>query len=298
MSGQVSTPSAYAGKPAAALVSASRYTFDELAEVYNQTREDYIVPMPMNARRMEEYVRYYDVDLDSSFVTIDGAGEQTGMDRDGERTGLGMLARRGERAWITRLGIKPNQRGHKIGLRLMEALFDSARAKKVHSVQLEVIEGNEPAHHLFLKLGFTETRRLLVIRRPPMPAQPDPSAAISLLSPDEVRACLDLRPAGASWLDETPSLINMGNLVGLRVTLPAGASGWILCCQTPLQLSHFVLDAPDHAVALALLQALHHTYPLRDTKVENLPVDSPWWTTYQQVGYVESFRRIEMLMHL
>src|SRR4051812_5416282 len=98
--------------------------------------------MPMNGRRMEEYVKHYDVDLEASFVAVNA--EEAEM-------GIGMLGLRGQRAWITRLGILPDQRGHSVGQFLVNKLIDTARERSVTQVQLEVIEGNEPAHRLFLK---------------------------------------------------------------------------------------------------------------------------------------------------
>ncbi|MBZ0277810.1 MAG: hypothetical protein K8I60_16810, partial [Anaerolineae bacterium] len=76
----------------------SAYSYKELADIYNQTRTDYIVPMPMNARKMEEYVKSYDVDMNASIVVYD---------HENELAGLGMLGIRGDRAWITRLGVIP-----------------------------------------------------------------------------------------------------------------------------------------------------------------------------------------------
>jgi len=145
-------------QPGFAAVPCSQYTFVELADIYNQSRVDYIVPMPMNAKRMEAYVRSYDVHLDASVVVFDSAGLTAG---------IGMLGLRGDRAWITRVGVIPERRGNHLGRYLMDTLIENARTRACRTVQLEVIKGNAPAHRLFLKLGFRETRELLVIRRPP-----------------------------------------------------------------------------------------------------------------------------------
>ena len=40
------------------IIPADRYTIEELTDLYNQTRVDYLVPMPMNADRLGEYVGY------------------------------------------------------------------------------------------------------------------------------------------------------------------------------------------------------------------------------------------------
>src|SRR4051794_14056292 len=77
----------------ALFVPASAYSFEQLAEIYNQTRVDYIVPMPMNSKRMADYVRFYDVDLDRSVVSLND--QQT-------PAGIIMIGVRGDRAWITR----------------------------------------------------------------------------------------------------------------------------------------------------------------------------------------------------
>ena len=43
------------------LIPVSRFTYEQLAAIYNQTRVDYMVPMPMNAARLAEYITTYDV---------------------------------------------------------------------------------------------------------------------------------------------------------------------------------------------------------------------------------------------
>ena len=71
------------------LLPASDFSFEELTEAYNQTRVDYIVPMPMNAAKLREYVETYDVDMDASAVVVEGS----------QILALGMLGTREGRAW-------------------------------------------------------------------------------------------------------------------------------------------------------------------------------------------------------
>ena len=77
------------------LLPASAFSYQELTDAYNHTRVDYLVPMPMNAKKLQAYVENYDIDLDASAVAIDGQ----------EVLGLAMLGVREGRGWITRLGI-------------------------------------------------------------------------------------------------------------------------------------------------------------------------------------------------
>lgn len=274
-------------------VPTSQYNFTELADIYSRAREDYIVPMPMNARRMEDYVTAYDVDLASSFVAMDT--------EDGEINGICMLGVRDDRTWITRLGVIPDRRRRRSGLFLMEAEIDASQRLGKDFVQLEVIKGNDPAHRLFTKLGFEVTRELLVIRRPPGAVDPSlvPEMTIEPIEGEKVFRLLEKREVGAAWTEQTASLRNAGKMLGLCVTLPDGEEGWIVFQKTAFQLSHFVF-APDISDAMmsALLAAVHTTYNMQDTKVENVPVLHPTWQAYQKFGYVVAFGRIEMLLAL
>lgn len=277
------------------IVAASEFDFNQLATIYNQTRVDYIVPMPMNAKRMADYVKWYDIDLEASPVS---------MTADGTLTGLSMLGLRDERAWVSRLGVLPSARGRRTGSLLMEHMLAAARLRGARRIQLEVINGNEPAHKLFLKFGFSPTRNLRVIRRPP--GQPDPAlcpagSIITPMSETDIRGQLARRPVDVTWLEESRSLLNAGGLQGLRVMLPTGAAGWVVCQATAFQLAHLVIGLPcvgDTALATALLCALHAQFPNHDTKTENIPADHPATAAFAALGYVDAFHRIEMMRDL
>ncbi|PJF32128.1 MAG: hypothetical protein CUN51_00425 [Candidatus Thermofonsia Clade 1 bacterium] len=276
-------------------VLASQYSFDQLADIYNQARVDYIVPMPMNGKRMAEYVRDYDVDLNASAVAING---------DNVELGVCMLGRRADRAWITRLGVIPERRGRHIGQFLTELMLENARALGARRAQLEVIKGNEPATRLFYKLGFEPIRDLMVVRRPPgAPSEALNIAGAAFETLDSAQIAALLREyeqtQRAAWTEEAVSLRNAGNLRGLRVVLPGGESGWLLFQRLPFQLTHFVFGGTlSEPVVQALLYHLHKTHSAQDTKVENLPIDHPAWQVMQRFGYLEAFQRLEMYLYL
>lgn len=273
-------------------VPASAYTYEELADIYNQTRVDYLVPMPMNARRMQAYVQNYDVSLEQSIVATTEKHFPIG---------LGMLGLRGDRAWITRLGVLPNQRERRVGTFLMENLIFNARDCGARLIQLEVIVGNNPAQRMFEKFGFEWTRELLVVRRPPKPHAEGTHPLVHELrelDADEIEMYLAQREGGASWVEETASLLNAGNLKGIKIRMGSGA-GWAVFMATRFQLQHIVMWATDanyDEIMFALLYYIHELFPNRDTKVENIPADHPTWRAYHAHGYVVDFRRNEMVM--
>ncbi len=277
------------------LEAASNFTADELAEIYNASRIDYLVPMPMNAKRMQSYVRMYDVDLDASVVIFDA---------EHQPAGLGMLGARDDRAWITRLGIIPQRRMAGMGICLMESLIGAARERHIRLIQLEVIEGNDRGHKLFSKCGFREVRRLLIIRRPPASPPGGPpvvGATVSRLTTSEIWACLAQRGPGASWINENASLIKVEKLEGLRVKLPSGYSGWVIFQCKTFEISHVVLQtpAPVREIMMAtLLYYLHNLHTEQDTKIENIPITDMTLPILQDFNYIEEFRRIEMFLHL
>jgi ribosomal protein S18 acetylase RimI-like enzyme len=281
------------------LIPADQFTFEQITEAYNQTRIDYLVPMPMNVARLREYVTVYDVDLSASCVVVE----------QGDVLGLGMLGVRSGRAWITRLGVLPAGRRRGTGSRIMEWLLQAAAVRRLNTVWLEVIKGNEPAHHLFCKYGFNATRELIVARRPPNPHAPFLSrqshagntATITNLSHQEAMNLLAHRAWRANWLNESESMQNVPNLIALMVELEDGGCGWVCYQAGLLQLTRInveVTAGEPGAVTAAILQWVHRRHSTQDAIAENQVKTDPVWPGFVTAGYFETFRRLEMVREL
>ncbi len=274
------------------LVTADNYTFEQLTEAYNQTRVDYLVPMPMNVARLREYVQTYDVSLPDSFVAKGGD----------LLFGLGMLGVRENRTWITRLGVLPSGRRQGTGQALMDALLGRTTELGIDTVWLEVIKGNKPAHSLFRKCGFTETRELIVARRPPTPQAgnflSEKIRRVTFLDHEEAIILLSHRQDRPNWLNETESLQNVRNLSALLVELHDGGRGWVTYHGGLLQLTRIIVEVTmgdPVEVTASILHVLHQRHKRQDAISENIPADDPKWPGYELVGYFDSFRRIEMV---
>lgn len=292
------------------LLPASDFTLQELTQAYNQTRTDYLIPMPMNPGRLQEYITLYDVDLNRSKVAI--VGEKI--------VGLGMLGTRAGAGWITRLGVLPDGRRRGVGSTILCALLDDAKADGLPVVWLEVISGNDPAYQLFKKFNFRETRELIVARRPPTTARKmsaiKDARKVRYLQHEEVIELHCRRPNRENWLNSVESMRNVRRLVhtlnddeaefglqhelshltGVEVEFQDGSSGWISYQATILQLKRIsveVVSGDPMRTTAGLLEIMHRLHSTQDAVIENIP-DDACWPGFKQAGYFEVFRRIEM----
>ena len=277
-----------AGTDAIQLVPASSFSIEQLTNIYNQTRVDYLVPMPMNAARLAEYVNVYDVDMDHSLVAM----------QNGEMLGVAMLGVRNGRAWVTRLGVIPNTRRNGVGKALVSGLINQAEVLGLDFVMLEVIKNNVPAHQLFLKLGFYEVGELLVLRRPPVPLTLDPVVAdAQRLDRADALVLVGHDRGTQPWTNQSETLINAQDISGLWLTLADGTRGWLVYQRQKFTLTRFAFKTEKGdpvALARAFLWHLHYQYPRLDTQLENIQVNDPHLPAFYEMGYFESFRRIEM----
>jgi ribosomal protein S18 acetylase RimI-like enzyme len=274
--------------PHITLTAASHFSLDQLTAIYNQTRVDYLVPMPMNAARLGEYIKTYDIDLSRSLVATQAD----------EMLGVAMLGVRKDRAWITRLGVIPNTRRHGAGQALVEGLLAQATDMQIDFSMLEVIKHNTPAHQLFLKLGFYEVGELLVLRRSPTIPPPDPIVADAERLERADALNLVSRDRGTQpWTNQSETLINAQDVSGLRVMLVDGSRGWLVYQRQKFTLTRFAYKTEvgdPETVAFGFLSHLHYQYPRLDTQLENIQVNDPHLPALHRMGYVEAFQRIEM----
>jgi len=270
------------------LIPASQFTIDELTAIYNQTRVDYLVPMPMNATRLAEYVQAYDIDLHHSLVASE----------DGELRGVAMLGVRAERTWVTRLGVIPSTRRGGVGEALTRSLLEQSQILGIDFTMLEVIKNNAPAHELFRKLGFYEVGELLILRRSPSKQQVEPVIADARrLERYEALDLVGYNRGTQPWTNQSESMSHAEDISGLYLTLSDGSRGWLVYRRQKFTLTHFIYKTEEGnpaEMAYAFLSHLHHQYPRLDTQIENIQVNDPHLAGFYKMGYVESFRRIEM----
>jgi ribosomal protein S18 acetylase RimI-like enzyme len=270
------------------IISAVQFTIQELADLYNQTRVDYLVPMPMSADRLAEYIRDFDVDLSCSCVA---------RTADNQVLGLGMLGVRGNRNWITRLGVLPVTRRSGAGAAMMDYMLEKTEALNLKETHLEVIKNNEPAHKLFLKKGFHDTDEYLVMRRAPHSISEPLIGDINWLGRDEALQTLQTYPNHLTWINAIESMKNSPDVNGMQIQLPDGGRGWLVYHIQKFFLSHLVMYTEQGnpvEVGTQLLLHLYTRYPRMDTYAENILESDPHLPAFHFLAFFENFSRIEM----
>jgi len=274
------------------IIPADHFSIQELTDLYNQTRVDYLVPMPMNADRLNEYIHDFDVDLHHSCVA---------RYNDGQVLGLSMLGFRHQTAWITRLGVLPVTRRTGAGSVLMNSMLANAAALGAKEIHLEVIKNNAPAYNLFLKTGFIEKDTYLVMRHAPHPMTIALQGDVTWLNFDKALEKLETYPQHLTWINAIESMRNSPNTEGLHIKLANGSSGWLIYRNTKFTLrstlSHLIIHTEQgnpEEIGTQLLSHLHTQYPNHDTYAENIHEADPHLPAFHALGYFANFSRVEM----
>jgi ribosomal protein S18 acetylase RimI-like enzyme len=255
------------------LRSASTLPLAALVELFNRAYEGYVIPFRLDAAIFRFMVDAYDLDLDASCVAFDGD----------DAVGLGNLGLRGEDAWIGGVGVVAAARRRGIGETLMRALHDEAGRRGVRNVWLEVIDRNESAYELYVKLGYRIVREVEVWSLAAAPAGGDAREVPAA----EARARVDeLRQEREPWQRAAGTLDNVDDLRGL-VTDDGAA---VFRVAGAVQLLQIAGEGAEE-----LLQTLRG---FGNVSVLNLPVDDPASKAFRVLGGTPMVRQREMVLGL
>lgn len=137
--------------PTLSLKPANEFTITQLADLMTRSFEGYFVPVNITDIILLTMLRRDGVDLTSSRVIL----------KDGEPSGLALIARRGWTSRLAAMGIVSNARNGGTGTWAMEQLIVEAQTRGEKEMLLEVIEQNTAGVKLYEKVGFTKVRRLV-----------------------------------------------------------------------------------------------------------------------------------------
>ncbi|HWL32917.1 MAG TPA: GNAT family N-acetyltransferase [Gaiellaceae bacterium] len=262
-----------------ALEPASRWTYAELAEIFNAGYEGYFTPFTLDEAAFRFMSTTVDDDLDASRIAL----------VDGEPAGICKLAIRGERGWIAGIGVSVPHRGQGVGETLMREVIDAARARGLRELWLEVLTPNEPAIRLYEKLGFRIVRQLevwtlesLVFRKHKVSPVP--------LERAQARISRERRER-EPWQRADETVANYDDVEALESDL-----GAVLFRRSGERVWLLQGVAADEAAARELLQRL----PEEATALQwlNGPEGDPFNAAIASLGGTRSWRQHEMVLEL
>ena len=275
--------------------AASRHSDEALAALFNRGYAGYYTPITLDAAAFRAMVDANQIDPSASRI---GA-------LAGEPVAFAMLGIRGARGWIGGMGVVPEARGRGFGRAAMEAALDAARAHGLQSVDLEVLEQNLPAYHIYEALGFRDRRWLEVLVRAPAPLPPAPGPAAEVVSVP-VRDCLALHealhPERSPWQRDRAALEYWADrLAALGVREASGIACWVLYrpIGPRLNIADLALAAGRPRSWLeATLRALIGAHAESTLTLVNLPADDPVRDTLRTLGATVTLRQCEMTLAL
>jgi ribosomal protein S18 acetylase RimI-like enzyme len=279
---------------------ASALPVSALVALFNRGYEGYFVPLTLDQAAFDDMVAMQDVDLDASRV----------LEWEGAPAAFAMLAVRESRGWIGGMGVIPEARGRGFGRVAMEAALESARARGLRQVDLEVLVQNEPAIRIYEQLGFRDVRELGVWVRPPRddsaPGAPPAEAASAGVTDLDVGDCIArygaMQRAQAPWQRDEPVVKRVRERIqALGIREGAEPAAWILfrALEGQARLMDVAL-APGAPIARldACLARLVRDHDRSTITYLNLPIDAIEAEAFTRAGFTPRWRQREMRLVL
>lgn len=275
---------------------ASEVPLRDLVRAINAAYMDYYTPTHVTPDSFERLLKWESIHPDKSATVMEGR----------KIVGMGLLGIRGQRGWISAVGVLPRYRGHGIGRRLMNYLIEQARVADMDTVQLEVITQNERAYRLYRSLGFQVLRRLLILvwAEGPMPF-PDPDPGLRLtIGPEAVHTLVEeMQPliiVRRPWRRERESLdATRHHLLGLAARDTRGALLGA-CIYRVEGFQAGILDIATATIEVGdmLLANLLRRGAVSHVSYVNLTDDDPLLPIFQDAGFEETLSQYEMILRL
>jgi ribosomal protein S18 acetylase RimI-like enzyme len=251
------------------------------ASALNRVFERYQVPITFSSEQLHLHMTYNDVDPLASPLWYDD---------DGNVLAAALLAIRGKRGWVGGFGVAPEYRGRGYAAELLEALKDTARARGLTSIQLEVLTENVPAINAYLSGGFEIARKLASFERlvengrKPNGFVTVPAAGF-LDAPDAAPPC---------WQRERRTLHNGA----VSTAVADGKTSYALFRYNHQAAQVLKLAAPGETALEDLAHAIAAGREFQSVMLLNEPEDSPIVDYAGSAGWTPTFTQYEMISRL
>jgi ribosomal protein S18 acetylase RimI-like enzyme len=238
---------------------------------------------------------------------VDLAHSVVASDVGGQIVGIAVLARRGERAYLSDFGVVPEFRRRGIGRGLMEAFLEETRRTGARTVELAADAGKtaNPAVRLYEGAGFRMVRELVSLRG--NAGELAAGAAAAKVRPCDVGALMDWfggdRSPQLMWERELPSLLAEADARALVAVRDGEERAFLLYSWRPFlgmtELLHLGLTAEAVAEDVrALLAAAGDGAPSDSLLDQGQPPGSRWHRLLLAAGLRETETILDMARDL
>ncbi len=265
------------------LIAAAQLSLENLTFVLNHAYADYYLPIWMDTAQFQQMCEAEDVDLQASVVAMDGDAP----------VGIALLARRGDRGWVSGVGVRPGWRRQGIARQLLRQVQTKARQLGLRILRLEVLFQNVAGAALYQQLGFRYERDLFVLTQQASHREiVTPPPAVRRAAPADLLAhYAAFHTFEAPWQRELASLRHRADeLHGLGYWEQGRLVGYVLYKSLKKHQSIYDLAAiPTHpqrlGIAQNLLLAAQSFRINAGGYVINLPAEDPLLPAFKEVAY-------------
>ncbi|GER91347.1 hypothetical protein KDW_55090 [Dictyobacter vulcani] len=267
------------------------YTFEQLAEMHNESFTGYFVPITMTPAQVADFWRVNQINATRCVVMHAANNAFVGMARMGTR---------GTRSWCGGFGIVPEFRGTGASTLLANEMVRVALNSGVEQLQLEVLSQNSRAIKLYERAGFVKQRRLLGLQITTSEL-PVSTVTMPVIERVALESCLSLfqhHTDRQSWGRELASLLAM-DTEAFVTSSPDGQQSAIIVqrANDTIRLLAVLLPTQStHAVLATLLHAI--AADATTIQIYNEPEDGSLFQLYLDLGFTEFFSQYEMFLNL
>jgi ribosomal protein S18 acetylase RimI-like enzyme len=251
------------------------------ASALNRVFERYPNPITFSSEQLHLHMTYNDVDPQASPLWYDD---------EGNVLAAALLAIRGRRGWIGGFGVAPEHRGRGYAIELLNTLKETARARGLTSIQLEVLTNNTPAFNAYRAAGFEVARKLLSFERLVENGRKPLNFVTSI--PDDFIDLPD--PTPPSWQRERQTLRN-----GAVSTAVSDGSHTYALFRFNQQVGQVLkIGAPNAGALNDLAHAIAAGREFQSILLLNEPKDSPIAEYAKAADWTATFTQYEMVLTL
>lgn len=279
------------------LQPASEASTTNLVRAINMAYHNYFVPVRLTRSSLHSLIQRDAIDMEASVIA----------EAEGNIVGMALLAIRPPYGWIGGVGVIPSHRRRGIARNMMYYLIEQAQQHRLISVQLEVIEANLIAYHLYLQLNFKPHRRLLMLERHCGTLQPSAGYRVGgCMAHDALHYYDRFHDVRPPWQRSRYALTDLAfDMQGWKVVTTNDPSTVVGYCIGWLHDNEFrmmdIATSPEHSerkqAATALVSHIHHQFPNATGYIFNLGQNDMALTPLQALGYGETMGQVEMFLH-